>query len=56
VLDKLIKFVTDVPDHIWALVVVLSGGLIAITHGLHSFEVGSSLTAAGLTMYKGKQS
>jgi hypothetical protein len=55
-LDKLIKFLGDVPEHIWAFALIALGALIAITHAAHGFEVGTSLTSAGLAAYKGKQS
>jgi hypothetical protein len=54
-IEKLKAFFDAVPEHWIALIVILSGGAVACVHGVHTFEVGSSLTSAGLALYKGKQ-
>ena len=43
------------PEHLLHIAIVLVGAVIGITHGPHSFDVGSGLVTAGLAMYKGKQ-
>ncbi len=54
-LDRILKFLSDVPDRIWSILIVVIGGGVAIAHGDHSYQVGSSLVAAGLTMHQAKQ-
>jgi hypothetical protein len=51
-LDKILKFLSDVPDRIWAILIVVIGGGVAIARGDHSYQIGSSLIAAGLTMHQ----
>ncbi|MBB6144729.1 hypothetical protein HNQ77_002685 [Silvibacterium bohemicum] len=54
-IDKLRAFFEAVPEHVWAILIIMTGAAVAVFHGLHTFEVGSSLTSAGLALYKGKQ-
>lgn len=51
-LDRILKFLSDVPDRIWAILIVVIGGAVAIAHGDRCYQVGSSLVAAGLTMHQ----
>jgi hypothetical protein len=54
-IEKLKSFFDAVPEHWIAVVIILAGAAVAITHAVHSYEVGTGLTSAGLALYKGKQ-
>ena len=43
-----------VPEHWIAAGIILVGAIVAITHTVHSYEVGTGLTSAGLALYRGK--
>lgn len=42
-----------IPDHIWAMTIILAGAGIAVSHLPHGYEVGSALVSAGLAMWRG---
>jgi|GEM_PF-5530460 len=52
-IERFLKTILDVPEHLIALALVAAGSCIALTHLPHAFEVGSALTSSGLAMYRG---
>lgn len=54
--DKVIKLIAEVPEHLYAIALIVIGTLIGLSHLPHSTETAASLTSSGLLLYKGKQS
>jgi hypothetical protein len=52
-IERLVKLLNEVQDHVWAVLVVLAGAGVAIFHG-HT-ATGEAIIVAGTTMWRGKQ-
>jgi len=52
-LDKILKALADIPDHIQALTLIALGAGVSLIHAQH--DTGQALIAAGLAMWRGKQ-
>jgi hypothetical protein len=52
-LDKILKAVSDIPDHIQALALIVLGAGVSLIHAQH--DTGQALIAAGLAIWHGKQ-
>lgn len=53
VLDRLLKTVQEIPDHVTALFLIVLGAGVSLVHAQH--DTGQALIAAGLAMWRGKQ-
>lgn len=52
-IERILKVLAEIPDHIQAMCLILLGACVSIIHGQH--DTGQALIAAGLTAWRGKQ-
>lgn len=51
-LRKTLDGIASIPDHLWAMAVIAAGSILTIAH---QHDTGQALVAAGLAMWRGKQ-